>query len=144
MRSPATLALVTACLPACLTGGCGSLASSGFVVENGTDRVVHVELLRLERGGEMRPYARQVVSPGAQYKHMVDDEEFRRGLRARFTVDGETVEDGNWVMLQIGQDKERRYDLKLVNGRLTARDVAKRGAARTWSDGNEEAGSKSR
>jgi hypothetical protein len=126
MRQPATPALLMTALAALAPlGACSTLHTSGFEIDNSTDRIVHVELLRLDKGGEMHPYARQALSPGGHYKHKVDEEEFKRGLRARFTLEGEAVDEGNWVMLQLGKGSERRYDLQLINGRLTARDASK-------------------
>lgn len=104
--------------------GC-STGVHGVTVNNSTDRIVRVELMQLRKDGEMTAYSTQTVGPGGEFKHMVDDEERRPGMRARFTLADQKPEEGNWVMLNMPKDRDRAYDLRLLGSRLTAQEQTK-------------------
>lgn len=107
-------------------GGCGGTKLSGFRVDNKTEQIVRVELLQLEKTGEMKAFSTQTLSPGGEFVHLVDESDFRRGMRARFVLAGDEASMGNWVMFNIAENRERRYELQLVNGRLSAKDLQRR------------------
>ncbi len=107
-------------------GGCSS-DTHGVRVNNQTDRIVRAELVQLRKDGEMTVYSTQTLGPGAEFKNMIESDEYRRGMRVRFSLTEQKIEDANWVMLALPEKQDRLYDLMLVGGRLTAREW-KRGA----------------
>lgn len=115
---------------ACLAGGAMGLASCtgpvhGVVVTNQTDRIVRAELLQLRKDGEMTSYSTQTIGLGAEFKNMVAADDYRRGMRVRFTLADQRVEDGNSVMLNLPDNRNRVYDLVLLGARLSAREQVK-------------------
>ena len=53
------------------------------------------------------------------------DAAHRRGMRVRFTLADQTMIDGNSVMLNLPDNKNRVYDLVLIGPRLSARELVK-------------------
>lgn len=113
------LLVMAAGMPSCASG------IHGVGVTNQTDRIVRVELLQLRKDGEMTVYSTQTIGPGGEFKHMVDEDERRPGMRARFTLVDQKVADGNWVMLNLPTSRDRAYDLWLVGSRLSAKEQTK-------------------
>ncbi len=111
-------------------GGC-STDTLGVRVTNQTDQIVRAELLQLRKDGDLSVYSFQTLGPGAEFANMVAGDERRRGMRVRFLLAGQKLEDGNWVMLNLPEKHSRLYDLMLVGGRLTAREL-KRGDKPTF------------
>ena len=107
-----------------LQPGCASDVH-GVEVNNQTDRIVRAELLQLRKDGEMHAYSIQTIAPEAEFKHKVAGEDRKRGMRVRFTLAAQTVADGNWVMLNLPDTRDRIYDLVLVGNHLSARDATK-------------------
>ncbi len=97
-------------------------SAHGVRVTNQTDRIVRAELVQLRPNGEMTTWSTQTVSPGAEFKDVVDGEERRPGMRVRFTLADQTVADGNWVLLNLPDKKDRVYDLVLIGNHLSARE----------------------
>jgi hypothetical protein len=95
----------------------------GVVVTNSTDRIVKAQLLQLRKDGEMTVYSSQIVGVGGEFRNLVDPDDYRRGMRVRFLLADQTVDDGNSVMLNLPSDKDRLYDLVLVGPRLSAREL---------------------
>ena len=123
-RKPVNLVLVAALLLfGLIAPGCETI--HGVVVTNKTDRTVKAELLQLRNDGEMTSYATQTLVAGGEYHHKMDSEEHRPGMRVRFRLADQAIEDGNWVMLNVPDSKDRTYDLFLTSGRLTAKEIAK-------------------
>jgi hypothetical protein len=105
-------------------GAC-AVDTHGVSVTNQTDRIVRAELLQLRKDGEMTVYSSQIVGVGGEFRNMVDSDERRRGMRVRFMLADQNLEDGNWVMLNLPDKKDRVYDLVLVGPRLSAREFVK-------------------
>lgn len=118
-------------LPLLLLAGCANFSTRGVSVENATDQIVKVEFLQLNKQGEMVTTGTQILSPGGAFQHKIDDEERTRGSRIRFMLDSQTLSDANWVMLNLPATRDRAYELKMVNNRLTARDLSKRMRSRS-------------
>lgn len=115
-----------------LLGGCSIGGVHGVEINNTTDRIVRVELLQLRKTGEMTVYSTQMLGPGGAFKNKVDSEERRPGMRVRMMLEGQRVEDANWIMLNLPEKNDRVYDLMLVSNRLTAREQSKGKRIRTW------------
>jgi hypothetical protein len=118
-----TLSIIGAAALATLTGCAAD--THGVLVTNQTDRIVRAELILLRKDGEMTTYSTQTLSPGAEFKNMVDGDERRRGMRVRFSLSDQKIEDANWVMLNLPTKEDRIYDLLLLGPRLTAREFKK-------------------
>lgn len=115
---------------ACLGGGAIGMASCsgpvhGVAVTNQTDRIVRAELLQLRKDGEMAVYSTQMIGLGAEFKNMVAADDYRRGMRVRFMLADQTAIDGNTVLLNLPDNRNRVYDLVLVGPRLIAREHPK-------------------
>lgn len=109
-------------------GGCAT-GVRGVSVLNKTDRLVKAEFVQVTNFGEMTTAGFQTISPTGEFRHKVDDEERTPGQRVRFTLADESFTDGNWVMLNLPATRDRVYELKLVNGRLSAKELSKRAAS---------------
>jgi hypothetical protein len=132
-RSTAFLMLPAAALASsALLGGCSIGSVHGVEINNTTDRIVRVELLQLRKTGEMTVYSTQMLGPGGAFKNKVDSEERRSGMRVRMMLEGQTVGDANWVMLNLPDSRDRVYDLTLVGNRLSAREQSKGKRVKTW------------
>lgn len=123
MRRAFFLLMLVLPLAASLTG-C-STGVYGVSVVNKTDQLVKAEFVQVNNFGEMTSSGFQTISPTGEFRHKIDDEERTRGQRVRFTVVGQSVTDGNWVMLSLPAARDRMYELRLVNGRLSAKEVSK-------------------
>jgi hypothetical protein len=97
----------------------------GVRVTNDTDHIVRAELLQLHNDGEMTVYSTQTLGLGAEFKNMVASDDYRRGMRVRFTLADQTAADGNYVMLNLPESRDRMYNLVLVGPRLLARELPK-------------------
>lgn len=133
-RSTALLMLPAASLlgASALLTGCSIGGVHGVEVNNATDRIVRVELLQLRKTGEMTVYSTQILGPGGAFKNKVDSEERRPGMRVRMMLEGQSVEDANWIMLNLPDSRDRVYDLMLVGNRLSAREQSKGKRIKTW------------
>ena len=105
--------------------GCSS-GIHGVEISNSTDRVVRVELLLLKKDGELSVYSTQTLSPGGDFKHKVDDDDRRPGMRVRMTLADQTLSDSNWVMLNLPTNHDRAYDLEIVGNQLTAKETTRK------------------
>ena len=124
MRPPRALASALVVVVAGAVAGCGG-AIHGVVVTNQTDRIVRAELLQLRKDGEMTVYSTQTLGIGAEFKHKVEAEERRPGMRVRFTLEDQRPTDGNWVMLNLPDSRDRVYDLMLLGTHLSAKEQTK-------------------
>jgi len=132
-RSPVFLMLPAAALAAAsLLGGCSIGSVHGVEINNATDRIVRIELLQLRKTGEMTVYSTQMLGPGGAFKNKVDSEERRSGMRVRMMLEGQSVGDANWVMLNLPATSDRVYDLALIGNRLSAREQSKGKRVKTW------------
>lgn len=133
-RSIALLMLPAASLlgASALLGGCSIGGVHGVEINNTTDRIVRVELLQLRKTGEMTVYSTQMLGPGGAFKNKVDSEERRPGMRVRMMLEGQTVGDANWIMLNLPDKNDRVYDLMLVGNRLSAREQSKGKRVKSW------------
>ncbi len=110
---------------ASLASGCAS-GLYGVSVTNKTDQLIRAEFVQVDNFGAVTSNGFQTISPSGEFRHKIDDEERTRGQRVRFTVADQSVTDGNWVMLNLPATRDRLYELQIVNGRLTAREVNRR------------------
>lgn len=115
-----------------LLGGCSIGGVHGVEINNTTDRIVRVELLQLRKTGEMTVYSTQMLGPGGEFKNKIDSEERRPGMRIRMMLEGQKVEDANWIMLNLPDKHDRVYDLMLVSNRLSAREQSKGKRIKSW------------
>jgi hypothetical protein len=116
---PVILLVVLASLSACSSG------VFGVDINNMTDRIVRIELLQLRKNGEMTVYSTQTLGPGGEFKHKVDSEERRPGMRVRMMYADQRIEDANWVQLNLPGTRDRVYDLVTVGNRLSAKEQTK-------------------
>jgi hypothetical protein len=116
-------------LPAVLVGMMGVASCSGpthgVAVTNQTDRIVKAELLQLRKDGEMTVYSTQTIGLGGEFRNMVAADDYRRGMRVRFRLADQGLEEQNWVMLNLPDNRDRVYDLVLIGPRLSAREMVK-------------------
>lgn len=124
MRSALLLVMLIVPIAATL-GGCAT-GVRGVSVVNKTDRLIKAEFVQVTNFGEMTTAGFQTISPTGEFRHKVDDEERTRGQRVRFTLADESFTEGNWVMLNLPATRDRAYELKLINGRLSASELTKR------------------
>jgi hypothetical protein len=97
-----------------------------ITVVNKTDRMVKVELITLDKFGTAHVYSTSLLTIDGEFKHGVDRDNRLRQMRAKFTIADEPGgSDVNYVQLNVPEDKGRDYDLKIMNGRLTARELKK-------------------
>jgi|GEM_PF-4399682 len=94
-------------------------------VNNKTDRLVRVELVNLGRDNSIKTYSTQILAMDASFEHGAGKEQRLPGMRARFSLQDAGTGDDNINVVQLGvpEDGVREYDLRLINGRLTAREI---------------------
>jgi hypothetical protein len=124
VRSLAPLLLTTACA---LLASCSPPGDPDFVqIKNSTDRAIRVELYTLEPGGEKRAYSTSFLAHGGTYSFGADATDPLRGLRARLTLQDEPADNPyNAVNLNVSEDNNRYYDLRLINNHLVAKRLTK-------------------
>ncbi len=106
-------------LPALALTACAP--NYGVDVYNATDRIVNVEMLTLDPGGTMTVYSTATLNRGGTFINRMDDAPRGQTMRARFVLDGERLENENWVMLNLPTSQTRFYQLELgTDGRLKA------------------------
>lgn len=106
------------CVIAAGLGGCAD--ANGVDVYNATGEVVNVEMLTLDAGGTMTVYATGTINRDSTFSNRMESPVRGQAMRARFTLDGQSLADENWVMLNLPGKSTRFYQLELVDGRLKA------------------------
>lgn len=117
--------VVLACMALGL-GGCSTDAVAIIDVANMTDRPVRVEMFTVDKNGAKTNYSTSLLVTGGNFTYGADHADRLPGMRARFTLESEAADsDFNAVTLAMPADGRRTYDLKLINARLTARELKK-------------------
>lgn len=101
-------------------GACS--ATHGVEVYNDTGQVVRAELLTVNARGESNTYSKAIVNRNAMFENRMYETVSGQLMRARFTLADQTVDDGNWVMLNLPETSTRSYNLRLDGGRLRAEE----------------------
>lgn len=95
-------------------------------VMNKTDRLVRVELITFDKFGAPRTYATSILTLNGTFEHGADRDNRLRQMRAKFTIADEPhAAEVNFVQLNVPENERRDYDLRIMNGRLTARELKK-------------------
>lgn len=115
-------------LGACTGSSIGArmgLSVGSIRVNNKTDRLIRVELVNVGRDNTPKTYSTQILAMDASFEHGAGKEQRLPGMRARFSLQDAGAGDDNINVVQLGvpEDGVREYDLRLVNGRLTAREI---------------------
>jgi hypothetical protein len=109
---------------AVVLGGCAD--THGVDVYNATGEIVTVEMLSHDAAGTMTVYSTATINRDATFTNRMESPVRGQALRARFMLEGQSMDDENWVMLNLPNKSTRFYQLEVVDGRLKA-VVQKRG-----------------
>lgn len=100
------------------TGGCAE--THGVDVYNATGEIVTVEMLSHDAAGTMTVYSTGTINRDSTFTNRMESPVRGQALRARFMLEGQSLADENWVMLNLPDNSTRFYQLELVDGRLKA------------------------
>lgn len=115
---PRWIALSLIASPLLVAAGCAP--TYGVDVYNATDKIVNVELLTLDPEGTMTVYSTGTINKEGTFINRMDKSPRGQTMRARFMIDGQKLEDENWVMLNLPTTQTRFFQLELADGRLKA------------------------
>jgi hypothetical protein len=105
------------------------LTSGQIRLTNQTGRLVRVELLSVGRDSSPAVWSTQLLAMDAEFVHGSSQEQRLPGMRARFSLVDDAPgleaagENINTVTLGVPTDTVRVYELRITNGRLTAREI---------------------
>lgn len=110
---------------AALSGGCSGTRAI-IDVDNLTGQPVRVEMLTVDKHGTKTTFSTSRVVSGGNFTFGTTDYDRLPGMRARFTLESEPEgSEFNAVTLNMPPRERRTYDLRLINERLTARELVR-------------------
>lgn len=112
------MVMVGAVMVPLAVGACAP--THGVDVYNATGQVISVEMLSHDPNGEMTTYGSATINRDASFVNSMEAPVRGQSMRARFRVEGESLAEENWVMVNLPGKTMRYYQLEMVDGRLKA------------------------
>lgn len=110
---------------AAVSGGCTETRAI-IDVDNLTGQPVRVEMLTVDKHGTKTTFATSRLVTGGNFTFGTTDYDRLPGMRARFTLESEPEgSEFDAVTLNMPPRERRTYDLRLINERLTARELVR-------------------